>query len=233
VLRWLAERGERPDACVVGEPTNPNRLGEMAKIGRRGSMSGRLTAFGRQGHVAYPERADNPIPRLLAMLHAILGEPLDHGTIHFQPSNLEITSVDVGNPAANVIPAEARATFNIRFNDLHTAASLEAWLRARLDKVGGRHHLELEVGGEAFLIPPGPLCDLLADAVEAVLGTRPRLDTAGGTSDARFIKDYCPVVEFGLVGQTMHQVDERVPLGDLEALTLVYRRLLEGYFQAA
>ena len=205
----------------------------MAKVGRRGSPSGRLTVSGRQGHVAYPERTDNPIPRLLAMLRAIHDEPLDAGSAHLQPSNLEITSVDVGNPAANVIPAEAHAAFNIRFNDRHTAASLGAWLRSRLDKVGGRHHLELEVGGEAFLTAPGPLSELVADAVEAVLGTRPRLDTAGGTSDARFIKDYCPVVEFGLVGQTMHQTDERVPLGDLEALTLVYRRVLEGYFQAA
>ena len=233
VLRWLAERGERPDACVVGEPTNPTRLGELSKIGRRGSLSGRLTVFGRQGHAAYPERADNPIPRLLAMLRAIHDEPLDSGSVHFQPSNLEVTSIDVGNPATNVIPAEARAAFNVRFNDLHTAASLEAWLRARLDKVGGRHQLELGVGGEAFLTPPGPLSEALADAVEAVLGTRPRPDTSGGTSDARFIKDYCPVVEFGLVGQTMHQTDERVRLADLEALTLVYRRLLEGYFQAA
>ncbi len=234
LLRWLAEQGERLDACLVGEPTNPTRLGEAAKIGRRGSLSGRLTVFGRQGHVGYPEWADNPIPRLLAMLRAIHdGQPLDAGSAHFQPSNLEITSVDVGNRATNVIPAAAQAAFNIRFNDLHSAASLEAWLRSRLDKVGGRYHLELEVGGEAFLTLPGALTNALADAAEAALGVRPRLDTSGGTSDARFIKDFCPVVEFGLVGATMHQTDERARLSDLEALTRIYRRLLEGYFRTA
>jgi succinyl-diaminopimelate desuccinylase len=234
LLRWLVEeRGERLDACLVGEPTNPERLGEAIKIGRRGSLNGRLTVVGRQGHAAYPERADNPIPRLLAMLRAIHDEPLDSGSARFQPSNLEITSVDVGNEAANVIPATARAAFNVRFNDRHSAASLEAWLRSRLDAIGGRYHLEVEASGEAFSTPPGPLSEALAEAVEAVLGRRPKLDTSGGTSDARFIKEHCPVVEFGLVGATMHQVDERVSLADLEALTRIYRRLLEGYFRTA
>ena len=229
LLAWLKERGIRLDACVVGEPTNPTRLGEMIKIGRRGSLSGWLTVPGTQGHSAYPELADNPIPRLLAMLRALSAEPLDGGSAYFQPSELVITSIDVGNRASNVIPAEARATFNVRFNDRHSAGSLEARLRRQLDGVGGRYELRIETSGEAFVTEPGPFSELLESLIERELGVTPELSTSGGTSDARFIKDACPVVEFGLVGATIHQVDERVAVADLEALTRVYRALLASY----
>jgi succinyl-diaminopimelate desuccinylase len=230
VLQWLAARGERLDACLVGEPTNPTRLGEMVKIGRRGSLTGRLTVAGVQGHVGYPHLADNPIPRLCRMLLAIAEPRLDEGNAHFEPSNLEITSVDVGNPAANVIPAEARAVFNIRFNTEHTGPGLERWLRERLDRIGGRYRLEVELGAEPFLTEPGPFSELIQAAVADVLGARPALSTTGGTSDARFIRAHCPVAEFGLVGQTMHKTDERVRLADLAALTEIYARVLSRYF---
>ena len=233
VLAWLKERGETLDACVVGEPTSAERLGDTIKIGRRGSLSVRLTVRGVQGHVAYPARADNPIPRLLTMLQALSAEPLDAGSEHFQPSELVITSVDVGNPASNLIPAEARASFNIRFNDRHTARELETALRARLDATGGDYRLEIHAGAEAFRTMPGPFTDLLQALIERELGTVPELSTTGGTSDARFIKDVCPVVEFGLVGATIHQVDERVPLPDLEALTRVYQALLASFVRSA
>jgi succinyl-diaminopimelate desuccinylase len=233
VLAWLKERGEPPDACLVGEPTNPTRLGEMVKIGRRGSLTGMLEVAGVQGHAAYPERADNPIPRLLAMLQALSSDPLDDGTEHFEPSQLVITSIDVGNPASNVIPARARAIFNVRFNDWHTARSLECRLRARLEAVGGDFRLETSSNAEAFLTAPGAFTDLLEALIERELAIVPELSTTGGTSDARFIKDICPVVEFGLVGATIHQVDERVPLTDLEALTGVYQTLIESYVGAA
>jgi succinyl-diaminopimelate desuccinylase len=230
MLDWLAERGEKLDVCLVGEPTNPEHLGEMVKIGRRGTMSGTLTVRGTQGHVAYPQRADNPIPRLIATLAALDGHVLDHGTEHFQPSNLEVTTIDVGNPASNIIPASASATFNVRFNDSHTGASLSAWMTDVCARHGGVHDLDIRVGGEAFLTPPGPLSNIIADAVEQVFGSRPELSTTGGTSDARFIKDHCPVAEFGLVGQTMHKVDERVPVADLLALANIYTAVLEAYF---
>lgn len=233
LLGWLAERGEVIDACLVGEPTNPERLGDMIKIGRRGSMTGKLTVQGVQGHVAYPERADNPIPRLVRLLAALSQETLDEGSPYFPPSQLVITTVDVGNPASNVIPAVARATFNIRFNDRHTPTSLETRLRALLAGIDNRHELEISVSGDSFVTEPGPLTELLSAAIEAELDCRPEHSTSGGTSDARFIKDMCPVVEFGLVGQTMHQVDEHVALSDLEALTRVYRRFLECYLAAA
>jgi succinyl-diaminopimelate desuccinylase len=229
LLAWLKERGVQLDACVVGEPTNPRRLGEMIKIGRRGSLSGWLTVPGTQGHSAYPELADNPIPRLLAMLRALSAEPLDGGSAYFQPSELVITSIDVGNRASNVIPGEARATFNVRFNDRHSAGSLEARLRRQLDAVGGRYELRIETSGEAFVTEPGPFSELLESLIERELGVTPELSTSGGTSDARFIKDACPVVEFGLVGATIHQVDERVAVADLEGLTRVYRALLASY----
>jgi succinyl-diaminopimelate desuccinylase len=232
VLDWLRDRGESLDACVVGEPTNPTRLGEMVKIGRRGSLTGRLTVTGVQGHIAYPQLADNPIHRLLDMLAALRAAPLDDGTPHFQPSSLQLFSIDVGNPAANLIPAEARAGFNIRFNDRHTAASLERWLRQRLDSVGGHYRLDIAVSGEAFLTEPGPLSSLVAGAIREKLGIEPALSTSGGTSDARFIRAYCPVAEFGLVGQTMHKVDERTSLADLAALTEIYDLILERYFAA-
>jgi succinyl-diaminopimelate desuccinylase len=216
---------------VVGEPTNPATLGEMIKIGRRGSLSGFLTVRGTQGHVAYPHRAENPITQLAAMLRA-LSEPLDEGTKHFPPSMLVPTTFDVGNDATNVIPGEARANFNIRFNDLHTPESLEAWLREKLDSVGADYSLQTRCSGPAFLTEPGPLTTLMQEVIHDELGVTPELSTSGGTSDARFIKDICPVIEFGLVGQTMHQVDERVSLADLEALTGVYLRLLRAYVDA-
>ncbi len=228
VLDWLAARDEVIDACVVGEPTNPEQIGQMIKIGRRGSLSGRLVVRGVQGHVAYPDRADNPVSRLAAMLRA-LAEPLDEGSEHFPPSMLVPTTFDVGNDATNVIPSEARANFNIRFNDRHTAESLEAWLREKLDGVGGRYRLETRCSGPAFLTEPGPFTELMAAAIREELGVTPELSTSGGTSDARFIKDVCPVIEFGLVGQTMHQVDERVNVADLETLTRIYLRLLRAY----
>ena len=233
LVTWLKERREVVDACLVGEPTNPQHLGEMIKIGRRGSLTGRLTVQGIQGHVAYPERADNPIPRLLAMLGALTAEPLDGGTEIFEPSRLVISSVDVGNPTPNVIPAEARAAFNIRFNDQHTARSLTAWVERKLASVGGAHRLEVRSDAAAFVTPAGPFTELLERLVERELDIVPELSTSGGTSDARFIKDLCPVVEFGLVGATIHQVNERVALADLEALTQVYQALLTSYVKAA
>lgn len=230
LLGWLAERGERIDHCLVGEPTNPERFGEMAKIGRRGSLNGRIVVEGVQGHVAYPDRADNPVHKMVALLHALVTDPLDAGSDHFQPSGLQVTSVDVGNPTTNLIPASAAARFNVRFNDLWTGASVEREIRRRLDGTGHAYALEVSVSGESFLTPPGPLTEMLSDAVERVTGLRPELSTSGGTSDARFIKDACPVVEFGLISATAHQVDEHAGLADLEALTEVYRSLLAAYF---
>lgn len=230
VLAWLKERGERIDSCIVGEPTNPDRLGQMIKIGRRGSMTGRLTVHGVQGHTAYPAQADNPLPRLARMLAAVTAEPLDDGSDHFDPSNLEVTTIDVGNPVNNVIPAQGRATINIRFNDLHSSAALEGWLRERFDRVGGRYELAVRVTGESFLTPPGPLSELVAGAVERVTGLRPELSTTGGTSDARFIKDHCPVVEFGLVNRTIHQVNEHVETADIDRLADIYAATLAAYF---
>ncbi len=230
MLKWLDERGEIPDVCLVGEPTNPTRLGEMVKIGRRGSLSGTVTVTGIQGHTAYPDLADNPLPRLVRMLAAIAGATLDDGTEHFQPSNLQLTSIDVGNPATNIIPGRASASFNIRFNDSHTGAGLTEWLERAFDAVGGAYDLDLHVTGEAFLTPPGAFSDLLSDVIERVTGVRPELSTTGGTSDARFIKDYCPVAEFGLISQTMHKTDERVALVDLAALTEIYEAVLDGFF---
>ena len=233
LLDWMREQGELPDACLVGEPTNPQQLGDAIKIGRRGSLTGHLTVRGVQGHVAYPERADNPIPRLLRLLDGIMREPLDAGSDHFQPSQLVVTTIDVANPTSNLIPAVAHATFNIRFNDHHTSDSLEAWLRTRLRDVGDRHELAVTSSGEAFVTSPGSLTAMLAAAIRDQTGSTPELSTSGGTSDARFIKDLCPVVEFGLVGQTMHQVDERVALADLETLTRVYRSFLERYLASS
>lgn len=230
VLGWLEGRGEALDACVVGEPTNPERLGEMIKIGRRGSLNGILNVRGVQGHTAYPHLADNAAHRLVRMLAAIIGEPLDQGSTHYQPSTLQISTIDVGNQAHNVIPGDASACFNIRFNDRHTPESIEVWLRERFDAVGGDYALKIEVSGTAFLTPPGPLSELVARAAESVTGLRPALSTTGGTSDARFIKQYCAVAEFGLVSQTMHKVDERVALADLEGLAAIYKAVLDGYF---
>ncbi len=236
VLKWMAERNETIDACVVGEPTNPAELGDMIKIGRRGSLVGTLTVHGVQGHTAYPHLADNPVHRLVNMLQALTATPLDQGSDHFQPSTLQISTIDVGNPATNVIPASAIARFNIRYNDLHSSQSLTKWLHEKLSGALGdgsaRYELDIHVTGESFLTPPGPLSELLTAAVEQVTGRTPELSTTGGTSDARFIKDYCPVAEFGLVGQTMHQVNENVACADIDTLSEIYRVALEKYFAA-
>ena len=230
VLNWLDAQGETLDACLVGEPTNPDEVGEMVKIGRRGSLNGTLRVTGRQGHVAYPALADNPLPRLVVLLDALLALELDQGTDHFQPSRLELTSIDVGNEATNVVPGAAAARFNVRFNDRHTGASLERTIRASLDATGEPYELATEVSGEAFVTPPGRLSTIIADSVVAVTGMTPRLSTTGGTSDARFIKDYCPVAEFGLIGRTMHRTDECVPVEAMERLADIYLGVLERYF---
>ena len=230
VLDWMAETGEVIDACLVGEPTNPESLGDMIKIGRRGSLTGRLDVSGVQGHTAYPHLADNPLPRLVRMLDAISSAPLDGGTEHFQPSDLQLTTIDTGNPAANVIPARAQAMFNIRFNDLHTGESLTRWLHERCAAAGGPYELEVTVSGEAFVTPPGPFSALLRDAVRQATGRDPELSTAGGTSDARFIKDRCPVAEFGLVGRTMHKIDERTAVAHIRTLADIYAAVLDRFF---
>lgn len=233
VLDWMARRGETADVCLVGEPTSVEAVGDTVKIGRRGSLSCTVTVEGASGHVAYPHLADNPAARLVRMLAAALETRFDDGTAHFQPTALAITSIDIGNPATNVIPAQARAAFNIRFNDRHSGAGLIARLREIFDSAGGdgvRYALESRLSGEAFLTPPGALSDLVGDAAEAACGRRPALGTGGGTSDARFLKDMCPTVELGLVGRTMHKVDECVAVDDLRRLTAVYRAVLQRYF---
>jgi len=234
LMQWAAARGEKFDHCVLGEPSNVAELGDCIKIGRRGSQSGTLVVDGVQGHVAYPHRASNPIPDIAALITALVSEPLDQGSAQFQPSNLEFTSVDVGNPAGNVIPAQARAKFNIRFNDHHNQESLRALIEARVAKAAGNRMRPRIVwepsNADVFVTRPGPFTDLVVAAIEEVTGRRPELNTGGGTSDARFIKDYCPVIEFGLVGQTMHQIDERTPVADLDKLTRIYRGVLDRYF---
>ena len=233
LLEWAHARGERFDHCIVGEPTSRDALGDMIKIGRRGSLNGRVVSRGRQGHVAYPAKAANPIPPLLSVLQALLA-PLDAGTARFDASNLEITSIEVGNPAANVIPAQANAAFNIRFNDTWNDATLAAELRARAEAAADGADVELEFlpfNAPAFVTEPSPFTDLAIAAVQATVGRRPALSTTGGTSDARFIQAYAPVIELGLVGDTMHMVDERVPVADLAALTAIYRGILERYFE--
>lgn len=234
LLKWVAERGEKFDHCVLGEPSNVETLGDTIKVGRRGSQSGTLYVDGVQGHVAYPHRASNPVPDISRLIVAISDEPLDHGSAQFQASNLEFTSVDVGNSAYNVIPGQARAKFNIRYNDNHTQASLRELVEQRLAKACGnriRARIVWEPSNSnVFVTQPGAFTDLAVSAIEEVTGRKPELSTSGGTSDARFISSYCPVIEFGLVGQTMHQVDERVPVADLEKLTRVYRGILTRYF---
>ena len=231
LLEWAKAEGEVLDACLVGEPTNLTELGEMIKIGRRGSLNGTLTVRGVQGHTAYPHLGDNPIHRLVKMLSVLTNEPMDDGTDHFQASTLQISTVDVGNPASNVIPAKAIAVFNIRYNDLHTSATLESWLRKKLDAVGGEYDLNIYVSGESFLTQPGPLSKIIAGAVQSVTGNAPELSTTGGTSDARFIKEYCPVAEFGPIGQTMHKSNECIAVQDLAALTDIYTAVLERFFE--
>ncbi len=235
ILEWMQAHGETVDACVLGEPTNPDKLGTTIKVGRRGSMTGRLSVRGTQGHVAYPHLADNPLPRLVTLLAALGDLKLDSGTAHFDPSNLEIVSIDVGNTASNVIPARGGAVFNIRFNDTYGSASLEALIRKTLDDAvgnaaGGGYDLTFEITGESFLTPPGKLAEIVKDAAHAATGLTPSYSTTGGTSDARFIHHHCPVVEFGLVGETMHKVDENVAVADVRALTEIYRGVLERYF---
>ena len=230
VLEWMAANGHIPDVCLIGEPTNPAALGDALKVGRRGSLVARLAVSGTQGHVAYPATADNPVTRLMAMLASVTQSPLDAGNENFEPSNVEVTSIDVGNPAVNVIPAKATAIFNIRFTDDHSSASLTDWLHGKFAAVGGAYELDVQVSGEAFVTAAGPLTALVAEAVTEVLGRTPALSTAGGTSDGRFIKDYCSLVEFGLVGRTMHGVDECVALADLAALSRIYTVVLHRYF---
>ena len=230
VLEWLKEKGEVLDACLVGEPTNPETLGDMIKIGRRGSMTAFLTVHGASGHAAYPHLADNPVERLVKMLSAVLDKPLDDGTEHFQPSTAVVTTIDVGNPVANVIPARAEARINVRFNDLHTGAGVETLLRRRLDDIGGDYDLDARVSGEPFLFPPGPLSNLVAGAVEKATGKRPEFSTAGGTSDARFIKDHCPVCEYGMTNQTAHKADENALVSDIQLLSDIYQSVLDGFF---
>jgi succinyl-diaminopimelate desuccinylase len=236
LLQWAEARGEKFDHCVLGEPSNVEVLGDCIKVGRRGSQSGTLYVEGVQGHVAYPHRASNPVPDISRLIVAISDEPLDGGSAQFQASNLEFTSVDVGNTASNVIPGQARAKFNIRYNDLHTQQSLRDLVEARLAKACG-NRIKARIVWEpsnsnVFVTKPGPFTDLAVAAIEEVTGLRPELSTSGGTSDARFISSYCPVIEFGLVGQTMHQVDERTPVADIEKLTKVYRGILDRYFAA-
>ncbi len=234
LLDWMDAQGERMEVCLVGEPTCPARMGEMIKIGRRGSLTATIAATGRQGHAAYPHRALNPLPALVALLDRLARARLDAGTEAFDPSTLAITTVDVGNPASNVIPAQGRAVVNIRFNDLHSGASLGDWLRAQAAAVAGETGVALEVAvsvsGEAFVTPPGALSDLVAGAVEAETGVAPVLSTSGGTSDARFVRAHCPVVEFGLVGSSMHQVDEHAEVAHIRQLTAIYGRILRDYF---
>jgi succinyl-diaminopimelate desuccinylase len=233
LLQWAAERGEKFDHCILGEPSNVEILGDTIKAGRRGSLNGTLIVTGRQAHVAYPDRGVNPIRGLVTLI-AALQAPLDDGSAQFAPSNLEFTSIDVGNPTVNLIPGEARARFNIRYNDRHSQAALKALLEQRArDAAAGRVHYAFEwlpSNADVFVTNPGPFTDLAAAAIAEVTGRQPKLSTTGGTSDARFIKDYCPVLEFGLVGQTMHSVDECTPVADLVALTAVYRRIIEKYF---
>ena len=234
LLDWMAVEGERMSVCLVGEPTCPERMGDMMKIGRRGSMTAHVSVRGVQGHSAYPHRAKNPLTALVRLLDRLASRELDQGTAHFDASTLAITTIDTGNPATNVIPAEARATVNIRFNDLHSGASLGAWLNEEADEVAKAHgtgiSLRLQVSGESFLTPPGPLSALVAAAVAAETGVTPALSTTGGTSDARFVKDHCPVVEFGLVGRTMHQVDEYAEVAHIHQLKAIYTRVLRDYF---
>ena len=234
LLKWAAERGEKFDHCILGEPGNVAELGDTIKLGRRGSQNGVLIVIGKQGHVAYPHRAENPVRGLIKLMSALMDEPLDQGSAKFDPSNLEFTSIDIGNPTVNLIPGEARARFNIRFNDCHNYASLKVLVEQRAAKAAAgkvRWRIDWEPSNaDVFYTEPSPFTDVVIAAVTEVTGREPKLSTSGGTSDARFIKDYCPVVEFGLVGTTMHAIDEQVPVADLTKLTAVYRKILEKYF---
>lgn len=234
ILDWMATNSETMNDCVVGEPTSPNVMGEMMKIGRRGSMTAFFTARGVQGHAAYPHRALNPVPALAQLIADLAAHELDKGTDHFDASTLAVTTFDTGNPATNVIPAECKATVNIRFNDAHTSDDIITWLKAEATRIGTATGVDIEmttkVSGESFVTPPGDLSDLIANAVEAEIGKRPEASTTGGTSDARFVKSHCPVVEFGLVGKTMHEVDERVEIAQIGQLKSIYSRIIRDYF---
>ena len=234
LLDYMQEAGERMDVCLVGEPTCPNKMGEMIKIGRRGSLNAHFRVIGKQGHAAYPHRANNPMPAMMRLMDQLASHQLDEGTDHFDPSTLAIVTVDTGNPATNVIPAETRATVNIRFNDKHSGDSLTTWLEEQAaairDSFGVQVELKVKISGESFITPPGELSDLVSKAVQAETGVTPELSTSGGTSDARFMKHHCPVVEFGLVGQSMHEVDENVEVAQIHQLKSIYTRILKDYF---
>jgi succinyl-diaminopimelate desuccinylase len=234
LLDWMEIEQEQMSVCLVGEPTSPDHMGQMMKIGRRGSMNAWFTVTGKQGHSAYPHRALNPMPAMARLMDRLASHELDQGTDHFDASTLAVVTIDTGNAATNVIPAETRACINIRFNDIHTGEGLSYWLRDEAAKVdaafGTTTEVKIKISGEAFLTPPGPLSDLVAKAVEAETGVTPELSTTGGTSDARFVKNHCPVVEFGLVGKTMHAVDERVEVAQIVQLKAIYSRILQDYF---
>ncbi|NBD31028.1 MAG: succinyl-diaminopimelate desuccinylase [Alphaproteobacteria bacterium] len=234
LLDWMGDNGERMDVCLVGEPTCPETLGDIIKIGRRGSMSAWITVTGTQGHSAYPHRANNPLPAMARLIDRLAGQELDQGTEHFDPSTLAVVSIETGNSATNVIPASCRGIVNIRFNDSHSGASLSDWLRKKASEMAGEFGVEIDldikISGESFLTPPGDLSALVSQAVQAETNRVPELSTTGGTSDARFVKDHCPVVEFGLVGKTMHQVDECVPVDEIVRLKAIYGRILRDYF---
>ncbi|EBA17114.1 succinyl-diaminopimelate desuccinylase [Roseobacter sp. SK209-2-6] len=234
LLDYISEAKEQMDVCLVGEPTCPNEMGEMIKIGRRGSMTAWFTVTGKQGHSAYPHRANNPLNAMARLMDRLASHELDKGTEHFDASTLAVVTIDTGNPATNVIPAQCTSTVNIRFNDAHTGAGLTEWLQSEAERIqdefGASVAMKIKISGESFITPPGTLSDLVANAVEAETGRRPELSTTGGTSDARFVKHHCPVVEFGLVGKTMHQVDENVPVEQIEQLKAIYTRILKDYF---
>ena len=231
VLDWMSKNNELIDACIVGEPTNPDHLGQMIKIGRRGSFTGWLTVTGVQGHTAYPHLAENPLSKLVKMLEPLAEEQLDQGTEYFPPTTVAISSIDTGNSATNVIPQKVTASFNIRFNDSRTAEDLEEWLRGHFDSVGGSYQLETACSSNAFITEPGALSEDLISAIKDVVGSSPEMSTTGGTSDARFIRKYCPVVEFGIVGKTMHKINEHVEIKDVELLTDIYTELLDRFFK--
>lgn len=234
LLDWMAEQGETMTHCLVGEPTSPNHMGEAMKVGRRGSMNAHFVFTGVQGHAAYPQRAKNPTHAMARLMDRLASHELDTGSDHFDPSSLAVVTMDTGNPATNVIPGNCKATVNIRFNDLHTGASLTDWMQSEANAIAAATDVEIamsvKISGESFLTPPGPLSDLIGRAVKAETGIDPICSTSGGTSDARFVKDHCPVVEFGLVGKTMHQIDEKVPVADIIQLKAIYGRILADYF---
>lgn len=234
ILDWMAANGEQMDVCIVAEPSNPNIMGEMMKIGRRGSMNVHITAKGVQGHAAYPHKVKNPLHALIRLLNDLTATPLDQGTDHFDPSGLQVTTIDCGNKATNVVPERASATLNIRFNDLHSGASLSHDIQARADRIAAETGVELalriDISGESFLTQPGAFVDLVRAVVAQETGIQPVLSTSGGTSDARFVKDHCPVLEFGLVGRFMHEIDERVPAAEAQQLSRIFTTVLERYF---